>query len=192
MSGSRLRTVGGLVGAWALLVALAGVATWVAISSVGAGLGEASPADRAIVYANGPEPSTVVVTESPGSSPSASPTGVTSSPSPVPSTVLVPGPTVTVPGAPPASRPRPTVTRTVTVTASPTSPQAGVATFASRGGSVTVRCVENTPRIVGVKPLSGWSATWERSSGVLKVVFRSSGDSVRILVACVDGQPVRQ
>jgi hypothetical protein len=55
-----------------------------------------------------------------------------------------------------------------------------------------VRCVENIPRIVGVKPLSGWSATWERSNGVLKVVFRTSGDSVRILVTCVNGQPVRQ
>lgn len=186
MSLSRLRTVGGLLGAWALLVALAGVATWVAISSVGAGLGKASPSDRAIVYANGPQPS-----PSASASPSPSAEAPSVTPTPVPSTARSPGPTVTVPGGP-VTRPRPTVTRTVTVTAYPTSPQSGGSTFASRGGSVTVRCVDNVPRIVGVKPLSGWTATWDRSNGVLKVVFRNDGDSVRILVTCVNGRPVRQ
>ena len=107
MAGSQRRTAVGLFGIWALLVALVGSVSWVAIASVGQGLGQSLPGNRSAVSAAGG--SSAGVDSERATTPV--PTPSSSSPPPQPS--------VTVTKTRPAgSQPTVTVTTRVTIAVS--------------------------------------------------------------------------
>lgn len=184
MGGSQRRTAAGLIGIWALLVALAGSVSWVAIASVGQGLGQSLPGNRSPLSAGAPS--------EPGSTPA--PTTPIPSPSPSSSPPTVrPAPSVTVTKTLTAGA-RPTVTVTTRVTTTATTSRGSTGdreTFSTRGGAATVRCDAGEPVLVGTRPKSGWSVTWSKRSGQFVVRFRQDGDAVELTVGCADGQPVR-
>ncbi len=180
MAGSQRRTAVGLFGIWALLVALVGSVSWVAIASVGQGLGQSLPGNRSAVSAAGG--SSAGVDSERATTPV--PTPSSSSPPPQPS--------VTVTKTRPAgSQPTVTVTTRVTIAVSARTGTAERETFSLRGGAVTVRCESNQPVLVGTRPKSGWSLTWAKRSGQLVVRFTKEEESVEVALGCTNNRPVR-
>ena len=171
MAGSQRRTAVGLFGIWALLVALVGSVSWVAIASVGQGLGQSLPGNRSAVSAAGG--SSAGVDSERATTPV--PTPSSSSPPPQPS--------VTVTKTRPAgSQPTVTVTTRVTIAVSARTGTAERETFSLRGGAVTVRCESNQPVLVGTRP---------KRSGQLVVRFTKEEESVEVALGCTNNRPVR-
>jgi hypothetical protein len=197
------------------------IAGWLgaALLATAVGLGAISVIGAGLTSSGGERLSEADVARELAAAASASPAvpgGAASTPAPAPASTSTPGsappasdgtgdspaPVRTSPSAAPAgtattvpSRPRTTSpSRTTSVAGGPSVPGAA-RTFATRGGTVTARCVGSQVEIVSMSPVQGY-AVHERATGPrddAEGEFRSTGDGhdrVKVDVRCRSGAPV--